>query len=375
MQVPFVLDLFSFLRHKRRMTHVAIEGSLRGRGAASNRTGRFEPKVREDFDDGWDTGAEAAVRVDDTLTPLKSRTAITRNDSPDIGFEASINPYVGCSHGCVYCYARPSHAYMGLSPGLDFETRIFYKPDAAKVLAKTFSAPGYRPERIHLGANTDPYQPAEKGLGLTREILEVFDAFNHPISLITKSVLVLRDRDILASMAQRGLVKAYVSVTSLDPRLSRDMEPRASTPERRLEAIRGLAEAGVPTGVGFAPVIPGLNDHEMEAVLERGAAAGAREAMYVVLRLPLEVRDLFSDWLRSKRPDRRERVLSLVRQMRGGRDYDPQWGARMKGAGPIAELLRKRFTLACQRQGLNEERFAQRSDLFRRPSAQMDLFA
>jgi DNA repair photolyase len=355
---------------------VPVTGPVRGRGAVSNRTGRFESLEREDLDDGWGPSEPAPQKVLDSLTPLRTREIISRNASPDVGFTRSVNPYLGCSHGCVYCYARPSHAYMGLSPGIDFETRLFFKPDAPERLAEAFARKGYVPERIHLGANTDPYQPPERETGLTRRLLEVFDRFNHPLSLITKSALVVRDVDILGAMAQRGLVKAFVSVTTLDRSLARSMEPRAATPERRLFALGTLAAAGVPTGVGFAPVIPGLNDHELESVLERAAAAGAREAMFVLLRLPLEVRDLFAEWLAAERPDRAKRVMSLVRQMRGGRDYDADFSTRMTGQGPLAALLAARFALACRRLGLNQSRFRQRDDLFR-PSAdalQPDLF-
>ena len=355
-----------------------LGGVARGRGAQSNRSGRFEATTKEDFDDGWREMDREPLTMPQTLTALKSRTILTRNDSPDIGFDKSINPYVGCSHGCIYCYARPSHAFMGLSPGLDFESKIFFKPDAAALLERELSAPRYRVSKIQIGANTDPYQPAERTRPITRQILDVLDRFNHPASLITKSALIVRDIDILASLAERGLVKVFVSITSLDRALSRAMEPRAATPERRLWAVSRLAEAGVPVGVGFAPAIPGLNDHEMESVLERAWDAGAREAMYVVLRLPQEIKDLFREWLEAARPDRARRVMSLVRQMRGGRDYDPAWGARMRGEGPIADLLSRRFAIACERLGFNLSPVVQRIDLFsppRSPSAQMDLFS
>jgi DNA repair photolyase len=266
---------------------------------------------------------------------------------------------------------------MGLSPGVDFETRLFFKPEGAKLLEKELSRPGYKVKPIHIGGNTDPYQPVERQLRITRGVLEVLDRFNHPLSIITKSALIARDADILGSMAERGLVRAYVSITTLDRRLARAMEPRAATPERRLQAVSALARAGAPTGVGFAPVIPGLNDHEMEAVLERAAEAGAASAMYVTLRLPLEIKDLFREWLEAERPDRAARVMSLVRQMRGGRDYDPNWGSRMTGQGPLAELIARRFALATARLGLNRERRPLRTDLFRVPpahKAQMELF-
>ncbi len=343
----------------------------------SNASGRFERQVAEAFDDGWGELDEKPAPLRTVLTAEKARVILTRNDSPDIGFDRSINPYRGCEHGCIYCYARPAHAYMGLSPGLDFESKLFFKPDAAKLLERELSKRSYEVERVHIGGNTDPYQPIERKLKITRAVLQVLDRFSHPVSLITKSALVVRDLDILAPMAERGLAKVFVSVTTLDRKLARTMEPRASTPERRLWAIRELARAGVPVGVGFAPVIPGLNDHEMEAVLERGAEAGASEAMFVVLRLPLEIKDLFREWLEAARPDAAKKVMSLVRQMRGGKDYDAQWGQRMRGQGPIADLLSRRFQVASARLGLNERRFIQRNDLFRVPEVpkpQMDLF-
>ena len=317
----------------------------RGRGAVSNGSGRFEALTAEAFDDGWTVEDEAPTQVATTLQVERARVILSRNDSPDIGFDRSINPYRGCEHGCTYCYARPAHAYMGLSPGLDFETKLFFKPNAAKLLETELSKPSYKVARVHIGGNTDPYQPAEKTLRITRSVLKVLDAFNHPLSLITKSALVVRDLDILAPMAERGLVKVFVSVTTLDRALARAMEPRAATPERRIWALKECTAASVPTGVGFAPAIPGLNDHEMEAVLERAAGVGVKEAMYVVLRLPREIKDLFREWLEAVRPDRAKKVMSLVRQMRGGLDYDAQWGSRMKGQGPIADLMSRRFGL------------------------------
>lgn len=348
-----------------------------GRGAVTNASGRLEPAAREAFDDGWTGDDEPPRPLRTELQPEKARTILTRNDSPDIGFDRSINPYRGCEHGCIYCYARPAHAYIGLSPGLDFESRLYFKPDAPRLLERELSKKSYAVDRVHIGGNTDPYQPVERRLQITRGVLQVLDRFNHPVSLITKSALIVRDLDILAPMAERGLVKAYVSVTTLDRTLARQMEPRASTPERRLWAIRQLATAGVPTGVGFAPAIPGLNDHEMERVLERAAAAGASEAMFVSLRLPLEIKDLFREWLEAERPDAAGKVMSLVRQMRGGKDYDARWGQRMRGQGPIADLLSRRFEVACGKYRLNRTRFEQRRDLFRVPEAakvQMELF-
>lgn len=339
----------------------------RGRGAVSNTVARYDPLKREAFDDGWTEDDAAPAQVRTELLPNASRTIITKNNSPDIGFDRSINPYRGCEHGCVYCYARPAHAYLGLSPGLDFETKLFFKPDAATLLEKELSKPGYRCRRIHLGADTDPWQPAERTLGITRSVLEVLDRFEHPVSVITKSALIARDADVLGRMAARGLAKAYVSVTTLDRPLARAMEPRAATPTKRLEAMRRLADAGVPVGVGFAPVIPGLNDQELEAVLEAAADAGASEAMFVTLRLPLEIKDLFREWLAEARPDRAARVMSLVRQTRGGKDYDSDWATRMTGSGPVAQLIASRFTVACRRLGLNRQRAELDETRFRVP--------
>ena len=349
----------------------------KGRGARSNASGRYESDVREDFDDGW-TGDDAEpTPLRTQLTPEHARTIIARNDSPDVGFDRSINPYKGCEHGCIYCYARPSHAWMGLSPGLDFESRIFFKPEAAGLLEQEFSRPRYRCKRIHIGGNTDPYQPVERDLKSTRGILEVMRRFNHPFNIITKSVLIARDADILGPMGSEGLASAFVSITTLDRGLARAMEPRASTPAKRLEAIKRLADAGCPVGVGFAPVIPGLNDHEMESVLEAAAKAGATSAMYVTLRLPLEIKDLFREWLADARPERAARVMSLVRQTRGGRDYDPDWSQRMKGSGPVADLIATRFKAAIKRYGLDTPRTPLDETKFRVPASarkQMDLF-
>jgi len=355
---------------------VALSLQPKGRGARSNASGRYEPERREAFDDGW-TADDEPKPLRTTLTAERARVIISRNDSPDIGFDQSINPYRGCEHGCIYCYARPAHAYMGLSPGVDFESKLFFKPDAAALLIAELSKPGYVCERIHIGGNTDPYQPVERELQITRRLLQVLERFDHPVSVITKSNLVTRDADILGRMAAKGLAKAYVSITTLDRALARAMEPRAATPQRRLDAIRALSEAGVPTGVGFAPVIPGLNDHELESVLEAAAAAGASEAMFVMLRLPNEIKDLFREWLEDARPDRARRVMSLVRQVRGGRDNDPRFGERMKGTGPYAQLIAARFAGACKRLGLNQDRFVQDETRFRRPPKvgdQIDLF-
>jgi DNA repair photolyase len=324
----------------------------KGRGARSNSTGRYESQVHEAFDDGWERD-EAPPPLRTTVTAEKARVILTTNDSPDISFNQSINPYRGCEHGCVYCYARPAHAYMGLSPGRDFESRLFYKPEAGALLERELSKPGYRVQNIQIGGNTDPYQPVERKLRVTRAVLEVLERFQHPFSIITKSAGITRDLDILGEMGRANLAKAAVSVTTLDRRLARTMEPRAATPEKRLDAIKRLADAGCPTVVMFAPIVPGLNDHELEAVLERSAEAGARYAGYVVLRLPLEIKDLWREWLESEHPDRARRVMSLVRQMRGGQDYDPEWGKRQRGEGPLAQLIARRFELACARLGLN----------------------
>ena len=350
---------------------------IRGRGARSNATGRYEAEVREAFDDGWTADDEEPGRLETIVQPEKAKTIITHNDSPDVGFSASINPYRGCEHGCIYCYARPAHAYMGLSPGLDFESKLFFKPQAAALLEAELSKPRYRPETIHIGGNTDPYQPQERTLRVTRGVIEVLARFNHPFSIITKSALIVRDIDLLAPMAADNLVRTAISVTSLDRKLARSMEPRAATPEKRIEAIRRLADAGVPVTVMFAPCIPGLNDHEMEAVLERAAAAGARGAGYVALRLPREIKDLFREWLESDHPDRARRVMSLVRQMRGGLDYDMTWGSRMKGEGPIGELMATRFAAAKRRYGLDLAWSGMDLSRFRRPQTpggQIDLF-
>jgi DNA repair photolyase len=351
---------------------------IRGRGAVSNASGRYESDRREAYDDGWTLDDEPPGQLTTTLTAEKAKTILSRNDSPDIGFDRSINPYRGCEHGCIYCYARPAHAYMGLSPGLDFESKLFFKPEAARLLEKELSKPSYSCERVHIGGNTDPYQPIERKLRITRQVLEVLDRFNHPLSIITKSALIVRDADILGRMAARRLAGACISITSLDRKLARTMEPRAATPEKRIEAIARLTDAGVPVTVGFAPVIPGLNDHELEAVLERAAKAGAVGAMYVTLRLPLEIKDLFREWLEEARPDRASRVMSLIRQTRGGRDYDPQWGSRMIGSGPVAELVNTRFAAACKRYGLNLERRGVDTSQFRVPPKagdQMELFS
>jgi len=336
----------------------------RGRGAGINPTGRFEPLTRHVFDDGWET-LEELPPFKTEVQVEKPRTIITRNVSPDISFDRSINPYRGCEHGCVYCFARPTHSYMGLSPGLDFESKLFAKPDAPRLLEKELAKTGYEPRTIAIGTNTDPYQPIEKKWRIMREILEVLDAHNHPVGIVTKSALVMRDIDILSRMAERGLAKVALSVTTLDWRLARTMEPRAATPTRRLEAMRALNEAGIPASVMIGPVIPGLNDSEIERILESAHAVGAKEAGYVILRLPLEVSPIFKDWLLRHYPDRYRHVMSLVRSMRGGKDYDSEWGKRMKGTGPYAWQIGRRFEIAARRIGLNAERRKLRTDLFK----------
>ena len=351
---------------------------VRGRGARSNASGRYEAQQREAFDDGWTPDDAEPQQIQTTVSAEKAKVIISRNDSPDVGFSASINPYRGCEHGCIYCYARPAHAYMGLSPGLDFETQLFFKPQAAALLEAELSRPRYKPELIHIGGNTDPYQPQERKLMITRSVIEVLVRFRHPFSVITKSAMVLRDLDLLGAAAREDLVRVAISVTSLDRKLARSMEPRAATPEKRIEAVRRLSEAGVPVTVMFAPTIPGLNDHEMEAVLERAAQAGATGAGYVALRLPLEIKDLFREWLETDHPDRARRVMSLVRQMRGGKDYDMRWGSRMKGEGPIADLMAARFRAAKTRYGLERPWLSMDASKFRvpvKPGGQMDLFA
>jgi DNA repair photolyase len=347
---------------------------LRGRGALSNAVGRYERETRVLVDDGWN--------ADDELPPVKTevlldsaRTIITRNQSPDISFDQSINPYKGCEHGCIYCFARPTHAYLGLSPGADFESKIFAKPNAAELLTRELSAPGYVPKVIAMGTNTDPYQPIEKRLRITRSILEVLYEFRHPVGIVTKSPLILRDLDILAPMAELGLAKVALSITTLDRALAREMEPRAGTPPRRLQAIKGLRAAGVPAGVMFAPVIPALNDEELESVLEAAVDAGALSAGYVLLRLPLEIKDLFREWLEANAPGRAKHVMSLVRQMRGGKDYDSTWHTRMRGTGPYAEMIARRFHMAVKRLGLNRGTSPLTLTKFRKPAQVGDQLA
>ena len=347
---------------------------LHGRGALSNASGRFEKETRVLVDDGWEESEEPQALKTEILRDT-SRTIITRNKSPDISFDRSINPYKGCEHGCVYCFARPTHAYLGLSPGADFESRIFAKPNAAELLRKELSAPGYIPRTIAMGTNTDPYQPIERRMRIMRSILEVLWEFKHPVGIVTKSALILRDLDILAPMAEAGLAKAALSVTTLDRALARTMEPRASTPPKRLEAIRQLNAAGVPAAVMFAPVIPALNDDEMESVLEAAAERGAKSAGYVLLRLPLEIKDLFREWLETNVPGRYKHVMSLIRSMRNGKDYDSQWHLRMTGKGPYAELIAQRFQIATRRLGMNRVRHPLDIGKFTRPPQKGDQLA
>lgn len=349
---------------------------LHGRGARTNASGRYERFAREAFDDGWT--AEELRPLETIVTPELAKTIISTNRSPDISFDQSINPYRGCEHGCIYCYARPNHAYVGLSPGLDFETRLFVKANAAELLEQEFSRPSYRPCTIMMGGVTDIYQPIERGYGVTRSILDVMERWRHPVALITKSQLIIRDIDILARLAERGLAKAAISVTTLDRRIARMMEPRAAAPHRRIEAIRMLSQAGVPVTAMVAPIVPAINDREIEAILEECARAGAGAAGYVVLRLPLEIKDLFHEWLEQHFPDRAARVMALVRQMRGGRDYDPEWGKRQRGEGPYARLIADRFAAALRRLSLDKPRLPLDHTQFRRPleaGGQPDLFA
>src|SRR3954470_18532207 len=325
------------------------------RGARSFLQGRFESVARENFDDGWTPEEREPVELKTSVTIERARSIVSHNDSPDVGFDQSINPYRGCEHGCIYCYARPSHAYLELSPGLDFETKLFAKTNAAEVLRETLAKPGYKPSPIALGANTDCYQPIERKYKITRQILEVVHECNHPVTMVTKSALVERDLDLLGPMAQKNLVRVFVSIGTLDRELARKLEPRAASPQRRLDVLRGLAGAKVPCGVMVAALIPALNDKTMEHVLESAAEAGAEEAAYVIMRLPNELKDLFKEWLSAHYPERAEHVISIVHQMRGGRHTDPRFVTRMTGTGNFAELVDKRFSIACRRLGLNRQ--------------------
>lgn len=348
----------------------------RGRGATINPGGRYEAEQHIVEDDGWGS-LEELPPFSTEIAYEKARTIITRNDSPDISFDRSINPYRGCEHGCVYCFARPTHAYLGLSPGLDFESKLTAKPDAAALLEKELSSPSYQPRTIAIGTNTDAYQPIERKLRIMRQILEVLAKFNHPVGIVTKSALVQRDIDILAPMAEKGLVKVALSVTTLDPKTARGMEPRAASPAKRLETIRKLSEAGIPVTVLVAPIVPAINEHEIERILDAAKAAGAEAAGYVLLRLPLEVRDIVQEWLLTHHPDKLRHVMSLIRSTRGGKDYDSQWGQRMVGSGPYAWMIGRRFEMAAERIGFNATRRRLRTDLFVKPEkekAQLSLF-
>ena len=348
----------------------------RGRGTASNASGRYEPLARVAFDDGWQ-GLEQLPPFKTTVTIDATRKIITHNDSPDISFDRSINPYRGCEHGCVYCFARPTHAYFGLSPGLDFESKLLMKPNAPELLERELSAPDYSPKTIAIGTNTDPYQPIDRRYQIMRRVLEVLDRAGHPVGIVTKSALVLRDLDILTRMAKRDLVKVAISVTTLDPKLARVMEPRASTPPRRLGVLRELVKAGVPASALVAPIIPAINDAEIERILEAIAETGVRHAGYVLLRLPLELKDLFREWLIENFPDRYRHVINLIRETRGGKDYDSTFGKRQTGTGPIAWMIGRRFEVACERLGFNSTTVKMTTEHFRppRPSAeQLDLF-
>ena len=354
----------------------------KGRGAVSNAAGRFEPHAREAVDDGWGPGYEDdafAVKLKTEVTTEVARSALTRNTSPDLPFDRSLNPYRGCEHGCVYCYARPSHAYMNLSPGLDFETKLFAKPNLAQVLETELRKPAYVPAPVMIGANTDPYQPIERTHRITRQLLEVLHAYQHPVAIITKSAGIVRDLDILADMAKDGLVSVAVSLTTLDGSLARTLEPRAAAPAKRLSAMKTLSDAGVPVCVMAAPMIPTLNDHELEAILHASADAGATQASYILLRLPRELEGLFSEWLDAHAPGKKARVLSLLSQSRGGQLNDARFTTRMTGHGVHARLLSQRFKLACKKLNLNAANVHDldlRTDRFTRPPQvgdQLDL--
>ncbi len=347
--------------------HVSKSGRHRGRGAGTNAAGRYEHVTRVDFDDGWDRAEDDPPRLATTVTPETAKTVISRNDSPDISFDRAVNPYRGCEHGCVYCYARPNHAYAGLSPGLDFETRLFAKTNAAAALEAELRKPGYQPSVLMLSGVTDCYQPIERTQRLTRALLETLLAFRHPTANITKSALVLRDRDILQEMARQKLVKVALSITTLDPALARRMEPRAASPHRRLEAVAGLAAAGIPVSVMMAPIVPGLTDHEIEDVLQAAKAHGAQAAGYILLRLPLEVRDLVHDWLDEAAPERAARIKRLIRDTRSGADYQSAFGLRQRGSGPYAAQIAARFRAGLKRYGLTRPSLALDTHHFRPP--------
>ncbi|MEP2717524.1 PA0069 family radical SAM protein [Pseudophaeobacter sp.] len=347
----------------------------KARASLSNASGRFD-LTREPVDDGWTQEVPPEV-IPAEIRLEQARSVISYNRSPDLPFDRSVNPYRGCEHGCIYCFARPSHAYLGLSPGLDFETRLIARPNVAEVLRQELSKPRYRVATLAMGTNTDPYQPCERDYGLARACLEVLRDFNHPVAIVTKGSLIERDIDILAEMAAKGLARVGISVTTLDPDLSRRMEPRAPTPARRLAVINRLSQAGIPVRLMTSPIVPGLTDHELEALLAAGAEAGADAASWIMLRLPREVSVLWQDWLAEHEPHRAAKVMARLREMHGGRDYDPRWGQRMRGEGEYAGMIGRRFDAACKRLGLDRSSSALRSDLFRRPiqpGDQMALF-
>lgn len=339
--------------HPVRIYAARVDSVDRARGASDARQGRFESLTREDYDDGWREDDETPPAIQTCVSEEVARSIISTNNSPDVPFEQSVNPYRGCEHGCIYCYARPSHSYLELSPGIDFETRLFAKTNAVELLRQELAKPRYVPKPIALGANTDCYQPIERKYRLTRGIVELLAECRHPLTIVTKSALVERDLDLLAPMARENLARVYVSISTLDRTLSRRLEPRAASPQRRLDTLRALASAGVPCGVMVAPVIPALSDKSIEEVLEASFAAGATSAAYIVMRLPHELKGLFRDWLSRNYPLRADHVMSIVQQMRGGRDNDPQFGGRMTGTGLLAELTSRRFTIACKRLGLD----------------------
>ncbi len=348
---------------------------INGRGARSNASSRYDNLNYVGFDDGWTGDDEAPPSLKTEIMRDASRTIIARNNSPDISFSQSINPYRGCEHGCVYCFARPTHAYLGLSPGLDFESKILFKPDAAKLLEAELRKPSYRPQVIAIGTNTDPYQPIEREYRIMRSILEVLLKFKHPVGIVTKSALIARDIDILSEMASQGLAKVALSVTTLDRKLARHMEPRAATPSKRLETVKVLSSVGIPTGIMMAPIIPALTDDEIESLLAEAAEAGAQSAGYVLLRLPLEIKDLFREWLETHEPGRAKHVMSLIRNMRNGKDYDADWSTLMVGNGPYAQIIAQRFAMACRRLGLNKKRTPLDLTQFRLPPRVGDQLA
>jgi DNA repair photolyase len=375
-----VLDSFSIKRRIGVMSAPRLTTPPNGRGALSNATNRYErlQRVADDpaFSDGWTADDDEAPKLGTSVTIDKTKTIIARNQSPDVPFDRSINPFRGCEHGCIYCFARPTHAYLGLSPGLDFETQLLAKPEAAKLLDRELRKPGYVCRPIALGTNTDPYQPIERTWQITRAVLKTLIAFRHPFTIVTKSAMVARDLDLLAPAAAQGLTRVAISVTTLDRRLARRMEPRAATPEKRLATIKALAEAGVPTGVMVAPIVPALTDSETEAILRAAAAAGARSAGYVLLRLPLEIKELFREWLAANAPLRAERVIALIRALHGGRDYDSTFRKRQVGEGPYAQMIAERFKLARRRLGLDRDLPALDTRQFAppaRPEPQMNL--